>query len=533
MVFYRKYRPQKLSELVGQEEVSKTLLAQLESGNISHGYLFWGTRGTGKTSTARIFAKAVNCELYRVNKKGRFGEPCGKCESCKSITNGSNLDLIEIDAASNRGIDEIRDLREKVKLSPVSSPFKVYIIDEAHMLTSEAFNALLKTLEEPPTHVIFILATTEYSKLPVTIVSRLQKFNFKRAKLADIKAAIMQIAKAEKINFKQGVADSIAEASDGSYRDAISILDQVSSAAGEINGDDIKKVIKVSGWNFLLLMAETLLEGRLKDAVLEVEKMTSEGIDFSLFARQFVLFLEKILYASIGVDVASFDLSDDQLAKINGIAEKFPASKIQNLIRLILVAESEIKIYPLPHMPIVLAMCKFIPEESVVGAPKAEDLNRPPAVKKTLDLPDIKIEIEDSKAGGGLVRSEQADREKKAKGQNVSLSEVEKNWNEFLNRVKVVNAHVVALLRATKPLEFDGEVIVLEVFYRFHKDKLEEPKILKILDSKMEEVLGKNVRLKFQLASREAKPTLQVRRSDVVDLAGDELEKIAQEIFSK
>src|SRR5579872_7513583 len=225
-VFYRKYRPQKFSDLVGQRDIVETLLAQLASGKIAHGYLFAGPRGSGKTSTARIFAKSVNCLSY---KDSKFGEPCNKCQSCLAISDGSNLDLFEIDAASNRGIDEIRDLREKIKLSPVSSRFKVYIIDEAHMLTTEAFNALLKTLEEPPKHAIFILCTTASSKLPPTIISRLSRFNFKRATEDEIVAAISKIAKAEKVDIDKEAFFAVAKAADGSFRDAVSLFDQLAS----------------------------------------------------------------------------------------------------------------------------------------------------------------------------------------------------------------------------------------------------------------------------------------------------------------
>src|SRR4030042_6260836 len=255
-VFYRKYRPQKFSELIGQDHIVETLLNQLESGKISHGYLFSGPKGTGKTSCARILAKAVNCQKVHssqftvhsktksVNREPKtknltFGEPCNKCTSCLAITDGSHLDLIEIDAASNRNIDDVRDLREKIKLSPVQGKFKVYIVNEVHMLTKEAFNALLKTLEEPPPHAIFILCTTEIAKLPQTIISRVQRFNFSRATDDQLSHAIGKIAVNEGIKLEPEATRAIIKASDGSFRDAISLLDQLSASKKIIRASDV------------------------------------------------------------------------------------------------------------------------------------------------------------------------------------------------------------------------------------------------------------------------------------------------------
>ncbi len=541
MVFYRKYRPQKLSELVGQEHISGALVSQLESGKIGHGYLFYGTRGTGKTSTARILAKAVNCEVYGSslmvhgsNKKkttnhqpstiNHFGEPCNKCASCVSITNGSNLDLIEIDAASNRGIDEIRDLREKVKLSPVSSRFKVYIIDEAHMLTNEAFNALLKTLEEPPAHAIFILATTELSKLPSTIISRLQKYNFSRAGNKEIILACSQIAKKEGILIDDESLESIAQAADGSFRDAVSILDQLSSLSGEIKKSDVLAIAKVSGKNQVDTFLTNVANFNLSSAVLEVEEIAQSGGDIVLFARQTVQLLEKVLFIKIGIGDETFsELDEKDFVGLKKLAAIFELGKLQELMRLLISAEFEIKLYPIAQIPLILALCKFCADyderktdkDSIVVTVPSNHLEVSPIIEK-------KVDIEDQDEQKKVTR-------KPAKG----FSDIEKNWQEFLNKVRPQNAHVVALLRSTKPLDYDGESLMLEVFYRFHKDKLEEPKIVRMLDAVLEEVMGKSIKLKFSLAKRESKPTITVNKSDVIDVKAEELEMIAQEIFSK
>lgn len=536
MVFYRKYRPQKFSDLVGQEEIAKTILAQLESGKVGQGYLFWGPRGTGKTSTARILAKAVNCEAYgkqeTANKKQetKFGEPCDKCDNCLAIGNGSFIDLIEIDAASNRGIDEVRDLRDKVKLSPAIGRFKVYIIDEVHMLTPEAFNALLKTLEEPPKHVIFILATTDYSKLPATVVSRLMKFNFRRATKEGISTAVARVAKEEKIKIKPDAIDAIVEVSEGSFRDAISFLDQISAIEGEINKEDVLSLARTGSWDRVIEFIDLTASGNVKEAVLFVDELPVLGLDTVLFVRQAVTLLEKLLHIKIGVDANDIELQGMDTEAVLALSGKFSFGELQKLIRLLVVCEGEMKAYPLPQIPVVLAVCKYCEDKVDVK----EESNGQEKSEKNADA-DNRSEMmpakkEEEKKTVPLVSEKKIS--KKEKG-DTSFEEVEKNWKEFLNRVRVANAHVFALLRATRPASYDGEVVTLEVFYRFHKDKLEEPKILKLLDVKFEEIMGSKMRLKFVLAKKESLPTAAVERSDVVDSRSNDLEKIAQEIFSK
>lgn len=525
-VFYRKYRPQKFSDVLGQESITENLLGQLETGKIGHGYLFYGPRGTGKTSTARIFAKSVNCQKTDGKK---FGEPCNKCTSCLAITEGSSLDLIEIDAASNRGIDEIRDLREKVKLSPAFSRFKIYIIDEAHMLTTEAFNALLKTLEEPPKHAIFILCTTELGKLPQTIISRLQRFNFLRAGNDEISKILLTIAKSEGIKIEPESTLAVAEAADGSFRDAVSILDQLGASGKKISSEDVAKVAKVSGWNQLFEFASFLADKDIKKSIITIEEIADLGGDVPFFARQLVMFLEKLLFIKIGLSDDIFsDYDQAQVQKMAKLSEKFETGQLQDLMRALLVSENEMKLYPLAQIPLVLAICKYFGDDVNVGDSGQHDkLPEGPALEISTDLNDDSEPAEDAKPEKAydLPRPKNS-----GKG---SIGDVEKNWAEFLNRVKRVNAHVVALLRSTKPVGFDGRLLTLEVFYRFHKEKLEEPKILAMLDKNMEEVAGMPISFKFVLAKRESKPTRAVVASDVMDIRENDLEKIAQEIFSK
>lgn len=549
-VFYRKYRPQKFSDLVGQDNVCETLLAQLSSGKISHGYLFWGPRGTGKTSTARIFAKAVNCQATggKVEKgaKGievKFGEPCNKCQSCLSISDGSNLDLIEIDAASNRGIDEIRDLREKIKLSPVSSRFKVYIIDEAHMLTTEAFNALLKTLEEPPAHAIFILCTTSANKLPATIISRLTRVPFSRAVDRDIASALKKIVKAEGLAVDDGAFLEIAKIADGSYRDAVSLLDQLGSKGTKITADDVFKLGGPSGWQELFEFAQILTDRDLAQGVKFVEKLGENDVDIPLFIKDSVELFEKLLVLeTVGEGEILTGLDKKQKEDTLKLASDLSLGQIQNIMKLLLIAESEIKIYPLPKIPLLLAVCKICPEKQESETEETRDENRREAVAVSVAVaPDVKGEAKIEEVKPELKKRVQAGDPadevfpiSRGKGKIKSLSEIEKNWNLFLDKVKAVNVHLSAALRNTRPVGIADDIVTIEVFYRFHKDKFEEPKVYKMLLDFMNEIYLTNVGLKFMLAERKSKTVPPaVVKSDLVDVSGEDLSAIAQEIFSK
>ena len=533
MVFYRKYRPQKFAEIIGQDHVVETLLGQLTSGKIAHGYLFSGPKGTGKTSAARILAKAVNCKVYSsqstvhskeksVNREqltvNKFGEPCNKCTSCLAITDGSALDLIEIDAASNRNIDDIRDLREKIKLVPVSSRFKVYIIDEVHMLTREAFNALLKTLEEPPAHALFILATTEISKLPPTILSRVQKFKFVRADDKKLGEVIGKVAGLEGIKLDSEAQVAIAKASDGSYRDALSLLEQVSGGRQKIKSDDVLAIAQVSDWQLLWAFIEDLTVFNLSGVVKTIEDVYQEGGDIAHLTRELVLIVEKILFIKIGVALESLNLDSDRIQKLRELSLRLSLQELQNLMRLFLVAEGEIKLYPLPQIPLILAVCKYC----LAQRPE-------PDIRQKPVLP----ESGEEKISKQAQEEQELPNRNKGAARGKSLAKIEKHWSEFLSKVRLYNTHVMAILRSARPVTFDGADLTCEVFYRFHKEKLEEPKIALELDKFLKETLGQTIKLKFVLAKRQVYPPKPVVESDVVDIVQEDLERVAREIFSK
>lgn len=270
---YRKYRPQTFSDVVGQDHITKTLKNELDCGKVVHAYLFTGTRGTGKTTCAKILAKAVNC-LNPVN-----GDPCGECEICRMVAADEATDIVEMDAASNNGVDDIRELREQVNFSPASCKYRVYIIDEVHMLSGAAFNALLKTLEEPPEHVVFILATTEVHKLPATILSRCQRFDFRRIDSSEIVNRLKYVAKNEGLNLTDDAATLIASAADGGMRDALSILDLCASHSNDITEDTVTSVCSMAGNDYLIKMADLIKNHSTEQALTLIDELHNSSVD--------------------------------------------------------------------------------------------------------------------------------------------------------------------------------------------------------------------------------------------------------------
>ena len=270
---YRKYRPATFSDVVGQDHITKTLKNELDSGKVVHAYLFTGTRGTGKTSCAKILAKALNC-LNPVN-----GDPCGECEICRMVAADEATDIVEMDAASNNGVDDIRELREQVNFSPAACKYRVYIIDEVHMLSGAAFNALLKTLEEPPEHVVFILATTEVHKLPATILSRCQRFDFRRIDSSEIVTRLKYVAESEGLNLTDDAATLIASAADGGMRDALSILDLCASHSSDITEDTVASVCSMAGNDYLIKMADLIKNHSTEQALMLIDELHNSSVD--------------------------------------------------------------------------------------------------------------------------------------------------------------------------------------------------------------------------------------------------------------
>ncbi len=364
LVLYRKYRPQKFSDVVGQQHIIQTITSAISSGKISHAYLFAGPRGTGKTTIARLLAKAINCE------ENKSYEPCGKCSSCVEFDHGQALDLIEIDAASNRGIEEIRELRDGIRFSPARNKYKVFIIDEVHMLTTPAFNALLKTLEEPPAHAIFVLATTEVHKVLPTILSRTQRFDFKKLNLKEIVSRLSNIIKQEKIKTEKGVLQLIAINADGSMRDAESMLGQVITYAGsdkQITLDEVKQVLGIVDISLAMKFVDIILKKNFSQALSFINSLVDKGHDLKQFTNCLVKYLRKLLFIKIDKSLSSLiseELTKEQLKVVESQAEKFSLETLSKIIEIFITAGNEIKYASLPQIPLELAAVEAVKFET-------------------------------------------------------------------------------------------------------------------------------------------------------------------------
>lgn len=364
LAIYRKYRPAKFEDLLGQEIVVQVLKEAAHQEKFAHAYIFAGPRGTGKTTTARLIAKIANCPTRQTDQKLKnTGEPCNNCAVCQEIDDGRSLDVIEIDAASNRGIDEIRDLKENVRTAPSALRYKVFIIDEAHMLTKEAFNALLKTLEEPPSYVILILATTEIEKIPVTIASRAQQFYFKRANFNQIVQKLKRIVEEEKISIDNEALDLIATSAEGSFRDAESLLDQlVTFGDKNIALADVEKMLGKIGFDKLSEFCGLLLNGELEKTLETLSKINDGGYNLTQLTRDLIQYLRRVAVLKFNPDMKNLfgaELMTEHLNKLISHSEIFKENHLE-LLKSLINAYSQMRYSQFPIIPLEISIIEFL-----------------------------------------------------------------------------------------------------------------------------------------------------------------------------
>lgn len=452
---YRKFRPQRFGEVVGQEHIRTALGSALKTDRLTHAYIFSGPRGTGKTSFARLLAKAVNC----LNPVDQF-EPCNTCLNCQEITQGTALDVVEIDAASNRGIDEIRDLRDKVGYAPTKTKFKVYIIDEVHMLTKEAFNALLKTLEEPPGHVIFILATTELHKVPETILSRCQRYQFHRASPEELVALLTDIAAKEKMKLDSAALELIAERAEGSFRDALTLLGNIATTSTELNVTELRTLLGLPPSTVIESVKTSLEQGKVTELVMILKEFLSTGGDLAILLKALTdRFKNDILAAPTAPPRLSVQLLE-QLLLISNRLRFSPDVTATILSQLILLADQQERTpeaIPNTNSARVTDLQKIDKEITPEPAPPAVDAVSSPATEPTAGETNF--------------------------------------WPVFLEEVKQHNHALYAVVRSAKLENLATDKVVITVKFRFYSERLFESKNKRLIESLATKVAGRPLSL--------------------------------------
>ena len=517
-----KLRPQRFDEVVGQRHVTRTLQNAIGLDRVAHGYIFSGPRGVGKTTTARILAKVLNC------KNPKDNNPCGTCVNCTEITQGSNLDVQELDGASNRGIDEMRDLREAVKYPPNNSKYRIYIIDEVHMLTREAFNALLKTLEEPPPHVIFIMATTDAHKVPATILSRTQRFDFKHISINDISEYLKQILESENIKYDTDGIRLIAQKADGSLRDSLSLLDQtIAYASDALDVETIRDILGIIKENVFLNIIQTIEKRDHKEVIHQLSQLIDAGYAISDFISGFNDFLRNCMIKKTG-ESAKLNLSENSLNWLQ-TGCRFSTADFLRMLDLSLQFESKLRFLQQPQISLEALFIKLSMMDASVDIASilSGEVPKTISVKKSeSQKPSITTENPDSP----LVQTEPMESPQPTENnpvteklttptppvvsepvpqqvRNLTLEDFNNSWTEIIEELEEKNSKIAHFLEEAKLSSFDGKQLLIELVngHRFHLKTLEKDaeQIASVINDK----LNQKIRIKFHIQeNNEEKP---------------------------
>jgi len=496
---YRKYRPKNFTEIVGQKHIVQTFENAIKNNRIGQAYLFTGPRGTGKTSIARILAKTVNCE----NLKGFV--TCEKCSPCQTISTGNSLDIIEIDAASNTGVDNIRELRETVGLPPTSLKYKVYIIDEVHMISTGAFNALLKTLEEPPKHVIFILATTEIHKVPATIISRCQRFDFSRLPLQNIIEKLTLIAKEEKVKIDQESLEMIAVAAEGGMRDAESLLGQIIALEDKnITLKEVEQILGTTDRKFSQAIAEMILSEDSTNAIREINNLLENGYDLKIFVKSLINYLRQLMLLKVNPELKSFftyELTSEQLEKMQTLVSKSDILKIINTINLFLDAQGKISASILPQLSLEIAVIKATgnfpnPTKNELAKHQTQNTKILPSINESNVKFSPTANIQSAKIESEIKKENLSANEIDSSSLTIGISEVQKSWSKLLEEIKPFNHSLKALLSNCQIASVFKNEITIATPYDFYKEKLNDPTNRLTIEQVFGKILGIKISLK-------------------------------------
>ena len=529
---YRAYRPQTFKDVVGQEHIIRTLKNQIENGNVGHAYLFCGTRGTGKTSTAKIFARAVNC-IDSVNE-----EPCNECEVCKDILNDNIMDVIEIDAASNNSVDDVREIRENVKYTPAKCKYKVYIIDEVHMLSQGAFNALLKTLEEPPSYVIFILATTEPHKIPATILSRCQRFDFKRVTVQDMSSRMKEICEDVNIDVDERALNLIARNSQGALRDALSILDQCMSFSDDkIEYKDVVDLLGTVNIEQLFEMAEYVIKEDTKKCLEILNEFVIWGKDIKNLIDDLIDHFRNLMICKVSTELDEIiSLPEETIEQLKAQSNLIETNDIIRILNILSETQDNIKSSSNPRVLAEVSIMKLSQpmfdeskEALIKRLANLEAIIKSGNIKVTTDNSASTVESQDTT----VVENKQPEVEEvyyeEVKSEDVKL--VEKSWENILMNIKKdKNMPVYAILREAKDFNVYANdlYIIFDDNFAFAKNKLNDPKTLGYIENVVRDTLNRSFSIKIILKSESKNINLEIEKVEK-----DKGEQILEKVFPK